>query len=110
MIKFNYVIKRSLAIPESITVKGKDIPVYYDEDAYTNDEGKYYPPSIEYADNADGEDGHDWSIKFIQCDTGEFAVTVKVDGKVKYGDSFTADDDDFRRELSICIEWVEDCL
>ena len=117
MQEFNFVVKRTIFIPESIKVKGKEYPVSVDEDEYTTDEGRYYPPTIEYGGDlpvaipdTNGEPRWFTLRLEYQKDKEKFYAVLELDGRTIVTENFFAENDIACLVIDRFVETLEECL
>ena len=101
MVEFNYLIKRTIDVPEVIKVKGKSIKAYIDDEDYEDD----YSPSIEYGDEV--EDRYDWTIIIIADRKGEFLIRLTVNGDIIAEDDFYPEDTPVEQMIDRFIDTLE---
>ena len=104
MAEFTYPIEKTIDVPETIKVKGKEIKAYIDTECY----GDYYPPSIEYAD--DVEDKYDWTILLVVDKEGEFLIKLTFNGEVVCEDNFYPDETPVQQMIDRFIGTLEGLL
>ena len=111
MQEFKYIVRRSVFIPESITVAGMEFRVNADEDEYTMDDGKYYPPKIEYdGDIPVSDDEFRWfnlTIEYHKIKE-QFYCCLMIDGEKIVEDTVCSDD--VSRTIDRFVETAEDLL
>lgn len=104
MTEFNYIVKSRVDVPDYITVRGKEIKAYVDDD-YLEDE---YYPSVEYADEV--EDIYDWMITLIADMRGEFLIRLTFNGDTVAEDNFYPEDTPVQQMIDRFVETLEEYL
>lgn len=103
-MEFNYLVKRTIDVPETITVKGKTIKPYIDDDDYEDD----YSPSVEYGDEV--EDKYDWTILLIASRKGEFTIRLTFNGDIICEDEFYPEETMVQQMIDRFVETLEELI
>lgn len=109
-MEFDYIIKRTIDVPETITVKGKKIVV--DIDDTWSGEIEYFDEK--YSENQTSEIGIDldyyWSIRMKPDNHGKFIITLKVNGDEIASDSFYPDETPVQQMLDRFVGTLEELI
>lgn len=102
MAEFTYMVKKSIDVPDTIKVKGKEIKAYIDSAFY--DDG--FPPSIEYEHYGDD----DWCLSLIADNKGEFMIRLSFNGERVAEDMFYPEDTPIQQMIDRFVETLEGLL
>ena len=116
MADFHYFVRQTEIIPDSVTLCGREYPVSYEEDDFTTEEGRYYPPHIEYGGEipvkSEDTDSTDFRIEIdVDKYKGEFHIVLFIDGSKYAEDTFYPENTPVSQAIdrftSLIEEWVE---
>ena len=104
MVCFDYFVRKTVDVPRSITVKGKTITAYIDDDDYEDG----YSPSVEYGDEVGDE--YDWTILLIADRKGEFLIRLTFNGEIIAEDNFYPEDTFVQQMIDRFVETLEELI